>query len=179
MWAEDADGQVVGPGELGELWIKNSRGSPVYLNDPTKTSASVRQDGTYTIGDFGFFDEDGYLYIVDRRSDMIVSGGVNVYPAEIEAALTEHPDVLDAAAIGLDDTEWGKHVHAVVALKEGSQIQTAALDAFCRERLAGYKCPRSYEIVSAVPRDESGKLRRRLVQSVSATAQVQRNETAR
>jgi bile acid-coenzyme A ligase len=106
-------------------------------------------------------DADGYLYIADRRIDMIVSGGANIYPAEVEAALSEHPGVADVVVIGLPDPEWGKRVHAVIQPQEAQRPPTAAqLKAFCRERLAAYKAPRTYEFVLDFPRSDAGKVQR-------------------
>jgi long-chain acyl-CoA synthetase len=175
VWVEDGDGRRLDVGVVGELWYKNRRGHPVYYNDPTKTSAAVRPDGSYTIGDYGSFDELGNLYIADRRVDMILSGGVNIYPAEIEAALSEHPHVRDVAVIGLDDDEWGQRVHAVVALEVGARMTTDELDQHCRGLLAGFKCPRSYDLVETLPRDESGKLRRQALRQTIITEHSQRS----
>jgi long-chain acyl-CoA synthetase len=163
VWVEDAEGHPVGPGEIGELHFRNARGFPVYFNDPDKTAATVRSDHSYAIGDYGSCDSDGFFYIADRRVDMILSGGVNIYPAEIEGALTQHPSVCDAAVVGLDDDEWGQRAHAVVVLEPGAPITAEALDAHCRKLIGGLKCPCSYEMVAALPRDESGKLRRHVV----------------
>lgn len=163
VWVEDEDGRRLADGETGALWFRNQRGHPIYQNDPEKTADAVRSDGSYTIGDHGYFDADGYLFIVDRRTDMIVSGGVNIYPAEIESVLSEHLDVADVAVIGLPDDEWGQRLHAVVVPERGSAPTPEELDRHCRQRLAGFKCPRSFELVSGLARDESGKLRRRAV----------------
>jgi long-chain acyl-CoA synthetase len=163
VWVEDESGNRLGAGEVGELWYQNERGFPMYHKDPVKTAAAVRPDGAYRIGDFGYFDEDGYLFIADRRSDMIVSGGVNVYPVEIEAALSEHPSVRDVAVVGLEDEEWGKRLHAIVVLDDGAVATAEDLDAHCRARIASFKCPKSYDFVAKLPRDESGKLRRHLI----------------
>jgi long-chain acyl-CoA synthetase len=165
VWVEDDEGRPLPAGEVGTLWFRRGGSHPIYHNDAAKTSAAVRPDGSYTIGDFGRFDSDGYLYIADRRADMILSGGVNIYPAEIEAALSEHPAIRDVAVIGLDDDEWGKRVHAIVSLEDGSTASEQELDRHCRQRLAGFKCPRSYEVVARVARDESGKLRRHQIRS--------------
>ena len=118
-------------------------------------------DGFATVGDLGYIDADGYLYIADRRVDMIVSGGANVYPAEVEAALTSNPFVADCAVIGLPDEEWGRRVHAVVQPADPAEPPSeAALDAHCRQVLAAYKCPKTYEFVVELPRNAAGKIRR-------------------
>jgi len=121
-------------------------------------------DGYTSVGDIGFLDDDGYLHLLDRRVDMIVSGGANVYCAEVEQALTGHPDVLDAAVIGLPDDEWGHRVHAIVELRPGGpQLPVEELSRYVRQRLAAYKAPKTYEYVPALARDESGQLRRSLM----------------
>jgi fatty-acyl-CoA synthase len=107
----------------------------------------------------GHLDADGYLYLTDRATDMIISGGANVYPAEVEAALHKHPAVVDVAVIGIPDEEWGEAVHAIVETR--SPVDAEALIAFCRDNLAHYKCPRTVELVEHLPRDENGKLRKR------------------
>jgi bile acid-coenzyme A ligase len=113
-----------------------------------------------SVGDIGWVDADGYLFLADRRTDLIITGGANVYPAEVEAALTEHPSVGDVAVIGLPDDDWGKRVHAVVQLAVGSEPAAADLECHCRERLASYKVPKTWEFVEQLPRDDAGKLRR-------------------
>jgi len=109
-------------------------------------------------GDAGHFDEDGYLYVRDRVKDMIVSGGENVYPREIEDALFQHPDVLDSAVIGVPDDRWGESVKAIVVLREGAAARAEDLIAHCRSRLAGFKCPGSVDFVAVLPRNASGKV---------------------
>ena len=112
----------------------------------------------------GWLDQDGYLFLADRRTDMIITGGANVYPAEVEAALSEHPDVVDAAVVGLPDPEWGSRVHAIVQLSEGDDTghlpTEEDLRRHCRDRLAAYKVPKTVEFTAALPRSAAGKLRR-------------------
>jgi bile acid-coenzyme A ligase len=123
--------------------------------------AKVTPDGFLTVGDLGRVDDEGYLYIADRRVDMIVTGGANVYPAEVEAALGEHPGIADVAVIGVPDEEWGRRVHAVVQPLDAENPPLAKdLDAHCRERLTSYKVPKTYEMLPALPRNEAGKIRR-------------------
>jgi bile acid-coenzyme A ligase len=123
-----------------------------------------------SLGDLGSLDEDGFLYIADRRVDLIISGGVNVYPAEVEAALTEHEAVVDVAVVGLPDEEWGARVHAVIQSRDPMSPPSAAqLDAHCRERLAPYKVPKSYDFVDARPRTDAGKLRRSALTDTAAS----------
>jgi bile acid-coenzyme A ligase len=114
-----------------------------------------------SVGDFGWVDRQGYLYIADRRVDMIISGGANVYPAEVESVLGQHPDVQDVAVIGLADHSWGRRVHAVVLPRDPtSPPLEKSLDEFCRSRLASFKVPKTYEFVDKLPRNEVGKLAR-------------------
>jgi bile acid-coenzyme A ligase len=123
--------------------------------------AKTADGGFVSVGDLGWLDADGFLYIADRRADMIVTGGANVYPAEVEAALSEHPRVADVAVVGIADDEWGRRVHAIVqAVDRDDPPAIAELDRHCRERLAAYKAPKSYEFVHGLPRTEAGKLNR-------------------
>ncbi len=118
-------------------------------------------DGFTSIGDLGWTDDDGYLYIADRRTDMIITGGANVFPAEVEAALSEHPDVADVVVIGLPDPEWGRRVHAIVeATDPGNPPSPDDLDAHARARLTVYKVPKGYEFIARMPRTEAGKVNR-------------------
>ncbi|MEV0083998.1 AMP-binding protein [Saccharopolyspora sp. NPDC050642] len=170
----DEDGAPVPAGAVGAVWIRND--DPfVYHNDPEKTATAWR-DGFFTAGDMGFLDEDGWLYLADRRSDLIISGGVNIYPAEIEAALLAHPAVSDAGVIGLPDPEWGSTVHAVVELTAGTdpgdRLSHELLD-FCERRLARYKCPRSLEFRS-LPRTPTGKLSHSALRKTILESRAQR-----
>lgn len=133
--------------------------APIYFYVGSPPARST-PDGFVSVGDMGWVDADGYLFLADRRTDLIITGGANVYPAEVEAALTEHPGVADVAVIGLPDDDWGKRVHAVVQLAVGSEPAAPELDRHCRERLASYKVPKSWEFVEQLPRDDAGKLRR-------------------
>ncbi len=158
----DEDGRDLPAGEVGQIWFS---GGPAfaYLNAPEKTRAAVNGKGWATYGDLGHLDPDGYLYISDRRSDLIVSGGVNVYPQEVEDVLAGHPAVADVAVVGVPDPEYGERVHAVVQIRPGHDGDGPHLLAYCRERLAGPKCPRSFGFAVAIPRTEMGKLLRRVV----------------
>lgn len=156
----DDAGSDLPQGEIGEIFMRRKpfTESYRYLGSPPAKSTP---DGFASVGDLGWVDAEGYLYIADRRVDMIVTGAANVYPAEVEAALTEHPAVADVAVIGLPDAEWGKRVHAIVQPREGAETPTASeLDRHCRERLASYKAPKTYEFVAALPRSDAGKIRR-------------------
>ena len=156
----DDDGNEVPTGEVGEVFLRSDGADTTfrYLGVPTPEPTA---DGFGSFGDLGYVDADGYLYIADRRRDMIVSGGANVYPAEVEAALTEHEGVLDVVVIGLPDHEWGHRVHAVVQATDPAHPPTAdALRAHCKARLASYKVPKSFEVVEQIPRSAAGKVNR-------------------
>jgi len=120
-------------------------------------------DGWLHTGEVGFADADGFLHLVDRKKDMIISGGVNIYPAEIEAVLYAHPQVLDAAVFGIPDDEWGERVHAIVQAKPGETIDVDELRGFAETRLANYKRPRAYELRAELPRTDAGKLLKRVL----------------
>jgi bile acid-coenzyme A ligase len=129
-----------------------------YIGAPTPAPTA---DGYYSIGDLGSLDDDGYLYIADRRTDLIITGGANVFPAEVEAALSEHPEVVDQVVVGVPDDEWGHRVHAIIQPVDLARPPTAdELRNFVRQRLASYKAPKTFEVVAAVPRSEAGKLNR-------------------
>jgi long-chain acyl-CoA synthetase len=133
-----------------------------YFHDPKKTADTYRGE-YFTLGDVGHFDDDGYLYLTDRSANLIISGGVNIYPAEVDAVLLEHPAVGDVGTIGVPDREWGEAVKTVVELQPGLQPSpqlAAELMAFCRERLAHFKCPRTVEFIDELPRQDNGKLYR-------------------
>jgi bile acid-coenzyme A ligase len=157
----DEDGSVLPTGEVGMLYLRSEdHPEPTYRylgSDPLPTTA----DGFATVGDLGWLDEDGYLYVADRRTDLIISGGVNVYPAEVEAALLQLPAVADAVVIGLPDPDWGRRVHAIVQPADPDRPPTVdELTAELADRLHPSKRPKDYELLDAIPRDESGKVRR-------------------
>ena len=157
------DGAACEPNEVGVVYFDSHGQHFEYLNDPTKTEASRRVE-LFTVGDLGYLDEDGYLFLSDRQSDVVISGGVNVYPAEVEAVLMGHPKVRDAAVFGVPDDEWGERLKAVVeaarADEAGDEL-ARELTAYCREHLAGFKCPRSIDFVASLPRAPNGKLYKR------------------
>ncbi|HET7419821.1 MAG TPA: AMP-binding protein [Candidatus Dormibacteraeota bacterium] len=155
------DGTEAGPGEPGEFMVRNNWQAE-YFHRPDATSHSLH-DGYFSVGDIAYRDEEGYYYICDRRIDMIISGGVNIYPAEIEAVLAAHPAVMDVAVIGVPDDEFGESVKAIVQLRPGMHTSADELIAFTGERLAGYKKPRSVEFVDELPRDAAGKLLKRML----------------
>ena len=158
----DDAGAEVPVGQPGTLWVRNGVLAE-YHNRPEATAASLRPDGFFTVGDIAYRDPDGYYYICDRKIDMIISGGVNIYPAEIEAALTGHRAVFDVAVIGVPDDHWGESVKAVVVRQPGSDVSELELIELCAERVAGYKKPRSVDFVDELPRDAAGKLLKRLI----------------
>ena len=153
------DGEDVPDGEPGELMVRNTWLAEYYQR-PDATGKSLH-GGFFSVGDVAYRDAEGYYFICDRRIDMVISGGVNIYPAEIEAALHAHPAVMDAAVIGVPDEQWGESVKAVVQLRAGATVTEAELIAFCAGRLAGYKKPRSVDFVDELPRDAAGKLLKR------------------
>jgi acyl-CoA synthetase (AMP-forming)/AMP-acid ligase II len=159
------DGQEMPTGEIGTVYFEGG-GTFRYHNDDAKTAGAFNDKGWATLGDLGHVDEEGYLYLADRRTDLIISGGVNIYPAEIEEALVMHPGVADVAVIGVPDDEMGQAVRAVVqpALdrQAGPELEQELL-LHARERLAGFKRPRSIVFVDELPRLPSGKLLRRRV----------------
>ncbi len=158
----DEEGNECSPGVVGTVYLKNIMPFE-YKGDPGKTAASVRGD-YFTVGDVGELNKEGFLFLRDRKIDMIISGGVNIYPAEVEAALLSHPSVGDAAVFGIPHPDWGEEVKAVVepapGVTPGPEL-AAALEAHCRAELAGFKCPRSIDFVEALPRDPNGKLYKR------------------
>jgi long-chain acyl-CoA synthetase len=168
----DGDGTELPPGEVGSVYFSGV-GSFQYHNDPEKTANAFNDRGWPTLGDLGRLDDEGYLYLADRRTDLIISGGVNIYPAEIEDALIMHAGVADVAVVGVPDEEMGQSVRAVVQCAPGVDATpelAEELVADCRERLAGFKCPRSVVFVDELPRLPSGKLLRRRVREEQASA---------
>lgn len=158
----DDNGNDLKPYENGEIIIKSPGKMIGYWNKPEETEKTIKNGFVYT-GDIGYFDEDGYLYIMDRKKDMIISGGANIYPAEIERVLYSYPSILDAAVIGVPDNKWGEAVKAIVVLKEGMKVEEEEIIEFCRENLASYKKPRSVEFVDSLPRNPAGKILKRVL----------------
>ena len=150
-------------GEQGEIQVRGAFPLPGYWRDPAATAATLTADGFYRTGDVGVMDPDGYLTIVDRLKDVVISGGENVFPAEVEAVLIQHPGVTDVAVIGIPDDRWGETVHAVVvpaADPDGPGLDPAELVGWARPRLAGFKCPTGVSVVAALPRNATGKVLR-------------------
>ncbi len=163
------DGNDVAPGQTGEIYFLPNDGAGTtyhYLGAEPKR----RPDGWESLGDIGRLDAEGYLYLGDRLADMILRGGANIYPAEVEAAVSEHPDVRSAVVVGLPDEELGQRVHAIIELNGGAQAQAVAdgMGAFLADRLSRYKHPESFEVVGASPRDDSGKVRRTMLRDERA-----------
>ena len=155
-----ADGQDLPPGEVGEIVTRSAANMAGYWNRPEETAKTIR-DGWLHTGDAGFLDADGYLYIHDRVKDMIISGGENVYPAEVENALAEHPAIAEVAVIGVPDDKWGEAVKAVVVLRPDVDLSESALIEWSRDRIAGFKSPKSVDFAPALPRNAAGKLLKR------------------
>lgn len=156
-----SDGRDAPTGAVGEVWTRSAQNMLGYWNNPDATAATLTADGWLRTGDAGYLDADGYLYLYDRVKDMIVSGGENVYPIEVENVLMAHPGVADAAVIGVPDPKWGEAVKAVVVPVPGARLDRTDLIAFARTRLAGFKLPKSIDIVDALPRTPSGKILKR------------------
>jgi len=157
----DDEGDDLPAGEVGEIFMRPlAEGGSTYryIGAPP---AKGTTDGFASIGDLGWLDADGYLFIADRRTDLIISGGANIYPAEVEGALSEHPGVADSAVIGMPDEEWGRRVHAIIQpLDAVNPPDVGTLDRHCRDRIASYKVPKTWEFVAELPRNEAGKIRR-------------------
>jgi len=163
VFSVDDEGRRLPPGEVGDLYCRHKRIDDVfqYHDDPTKTAEAFLEPGVFTIGDIGWIGDDGHVFLADRRSNMIISGGVNIYPREIEDVLNLHPAVRDVGVFGIPDDEWGERVKAAVELNPG-HTASSALEAeilqFAREKLARYKVPRSLDFETSLPRESTGKL---------------------
>jgi long-chain acyl-CoA synthetase len=157
----DEEGTRVRRGEIGEVWVVAPGGERFeYWGDPEKTRSAWR-GGAFTVGDHGYLDDDGYLFLTGRKHDMIITGGVNVYPQEVEQVLCGHPAVAEALVFGVAHEEWGEEVHASVVPVSGMPLDPDLLRRWARERLAGFKCPRVIEVVDSLPHTPTGKLKRR------------------
>ncbi len=162
-WAEVAifdttTGQALDAGQVGEIWTRSSQNAAGYWNNPIGTAELLDPDGWMHTGDAGYFHDDGYLFLTDRVKDMIVTGSENVYTAEVEKALAGHPAIAEIAVIGVPDPQWGEAVKAVVVLAEGSTLTVEELRTHGRGHLAGYKLPKTLDLVDALPRNASGKV---------------------
>ena len=157
----DADGISLPPNAIGQIATRSAANMAGYWGMQAATSETIDEDGWLFTGDAGYLDEDGYLYIQDRIKDVIISGGENIYPTEVENAIYGHPGVADVAAIGVPDEKWGEAVKAIVVLKPGAAANPADIIAFARERIAAFKAPKSIDFVDALPRNAAGKVLRR------------------
>ena len=173
----DDDGKEVtgtGPDHPGEVYVRSQSAFDAYYKNDASYDANSRGD-FHTVGDIAYWDDEGYLYICDRKTDMIISGGMNIYPAEIEAALDQHPEIYDVAVFGVPSDQWGEIVHATVVLAPGSSLTVEQVTAFGREHLASYKVPRSVDFTDELPRTGSGKILKRQLRApywAGRTAQV-------
>jgi acyl-CoA synthetase (AMP-forming)/AMP-acid ligase II len=158
---DDRD-QDVAMGDVGEILARGPNIMVGYYKDPEATSQTLKGGWLHT-GDLGRLDEEGFLYIVDRKKDMIITGGENIYPREIEEVLYTHPKILEAAVIGLPDPTWGESIHAVVALKQGEALAEQEVIDYCKAHIASFKKPRSVEFVDRLPRSPAGKVLKRLL----------------
>ena len=161
----DATGQPVPTGQVGEIVTRSSNNMLGYWKQPDATVRTKTADGWVYTGDAGYVDEDGYVFIHDRVKDMIISGGENIYPAEVENAIYGHPDVADVAVIGVPDATWGEAVKAVCVPRPGHTVDPASVIAWARERIAGFKVPKSVDVVDALPRNPTGKILRRALRA--------------
>jgi acyl-CoA synthetase (AMP-forming)/AMP-acid ligase II len=157
----DADGCALPGGEVGEILIRSGANMAGYHNLPAATAEALDAEGWIHTGDAGYCDEDGYLYLVDRIKDMIITGGENVYPMEVEQALSGHPLVQEVAVIGVPDAKWGEAVKAIVVATPGAEPDPAELIGWVRQYIAAYKAPKSIAFRSELPRNASGKVLRR------------------
>jgi fatty-acyl-CoA synthase len=165
----DDRGVEVAPGEVGELYARNKMLVAGYHNDSESTRSSMK-DGFFSVGDLARRDRDGRFFIEGRKRDMIISGGVNVYPAEVEAVIESNPEVAEVAVVGIDDPEWGERVRAFVVKRPGSSLDEGALKVWCRDRLAGPKVPRDFVFLDALPRNPTGKVLKRELRAGAAVA---------
>jgi fatty-acyl-CoA synthase len=163
----DDRGNDVAPGEVGELYVRNKMLVAGYHNDAESTRQSMN-GGFFSVGDLARCDRDGRYFIEGRKRDMIISGGVNVYPAEVESVIEAHPDVAEVAVIGIEDAEWGERVRAFIVKRPGTTVDDAALKIWCRERLAGPKVPRDFVFMDALPRNATGKVLKRDLRASSS-----------
>jgi acyl-CoA synthetase (AMP-forming)/AMP-acid ligase II len=154
----DDQGNVLPPGRVGEIYAKGPRIMTGYWGDAGKSARTITQDGWLQSGDKGWMDEEGYIYLAGRGDDMIIRGGENISPEEVEDILHSHPKIDEAAVIGIPDPEWGQEVRAIVVTKKGENVDPSEIMEYCRSRLAGFKRPRSVVFIDALPRNHMGKV---------------------
>ncbi|MEE2703997.1 MAG: AMP-binding protein, partial [Myxococcota bacterium] len=161
LFSEDGE-RIAEPNTAGELYVRSKTVFSTYYRAEEKYQEGLRGD-YFSVGDVAYFDEEGYYYICDRKGDMIISGGMNIYPAEIEAALELHDDIADVAVFGIPNEQWGESVHALVVVHPGRTLGRDEIMDFARSRLAGYKIPRSVDFTEEIPRTGSGKILKRVL----------------
>jgi len=161
----------VSPGETGELWFRTDQTMSGYLGNPDATAETITPEGWLRTGDLGRVDDGGYVYVLDRIKDMIISGGENVYSPEVENVIAAHPQVAEVAVFAVPHPQWVEAVHAVVAPKPGEVIDPLEVIAFTRERLAHFKCPKTVQVVDVLPRNASGKILKRTLRAPYWTEQ--------
>jgi long-chain acyl-CoA synthetase len=154
-------GEDRAPDEMGEVWTRSAQNMKGYWNMPEETAKILRADGWLRTGDCGYLDQEGYLFLTDRLKDLIVTGGENVAPTEVESVLADHPGVAEVAVIGVPHPKWGETVKAVVVAASGTSVEADDILAFARKRLATFKCPTSVDFVAELPRNPSGKVVKR------------------
>ena len=160
----DSNGNEQPPGEVGEIWLKSETNMLGYYNLPEATTANLT-DGWVHTGDAGYMDQEGYLYLKDRIKDMVVSGGENIYPVEVENAIATHNAVVDVAVIGIPDDKYGEALLAFVVTKADMTLTLEELVESCRDKIAGYKIPRQLEIIDELPRNPSGKILKKVLRA--------------
>ena len=174
----DFDGRELGADEPGEVFLRGPQITAGYWNRPADTDAAISKDGWFRTGDIGLRDADGDLRIVDRVKDMIIRGGYNVYPAEVESILYQNPAVLEAAVLGVPDEKYGEEVATCVVIKPGEEVTPEDLEALCREHLSAYKVPRLISFVDQLPKGATGKTLKRGIDRAEVLESAWRSESA-
>ena len=162
MRVVDENDNDMAPGQVGEVVFRGNNLMKGYYKDPETTDEAMRNGWMHT-GDLGRLDEEGFLYIVDRKKDMIITGAENVYPREVEEVLYTHPRIAEAAVIGVADPKWGEAIKAIVVLKSGEEASQEEIIDFCRGKIAGFKCPKSVEFLEELPKNPAGKILKRVL----------------
>ncbi|WP_169813514.1 AMP-binding protein [Nocardia vaccinii] len=159
--ADTVTGEAMSANGFGEVWLRSDQNTPGYVDDPEANAAAIDSEGWLHTGDGGYLDENGYLFLTDRIKDMIISGGENIYPAEVEAVIADHAAVASVAVIGAPDPKWGERIVAAVVAKQSATVTPDSIIEFCKQRLASYKCPKQVWLVTALPTTASGKILKR------------------